>query len=261
MSAQGLAQDQVQQFGAGGYLILEDLFDREYIDLILEIAQKDPQIKSGAKTNQNYEGEEGLGTRLVYRGELSEDAYSALVQSRRILDVLANLFQDQVSYYYHICMLKNPGTGGWQWHQDYGYHYKEFFTPKFISVMVALDEATADNGCLRVVKGSNQLGRLEHRESGSQLIADPKRVDIALDQLEEVHCELKPGSVLFFHGNVLHASHENVSDLSRWSFVIAYTARNNLCILDEDPRTWIDPLDDEKVWEAAQKHWELVKNE
>ena len=260
MSTQALTQDQAQQFEADGYLVLEDLFEKEDIEQVLKIAHKDPLIAAAAKTNQNFEGDEGIGTRLVYRAKLSDDAYCAVVQSRKILDVLEVLFQDQVSYYYHLCMLKNPGTGGWQWHQDYGYHYKEFFTPKFISVMVALDEATADNGCLRVVKGSNQLGRLEHRESGSQLIADPTRVDLALDQLEEVHCKLKPGSVLFFHGNVLHASDVNVSDSSRWSLVIAYTARKNYCMLDEDPRTPINPWDDDKVKEVTEKHWDMVKD-
>ena len=253
-----ITPEQVQQFETDGYLILENLIDLEDIDLILKIAQKDPQLAENAKTNQNYDGDEGIGTRLVYRGELSEDVYSAFAQSRRIIDVLSILFEDQVSYYYHLCTLKNPGTGGWQWHQDYGYHYKEFFTPKFMSVMVALDEATAQNGCLRVVKGSNTIGRLEHWESGSQLIADPERVGIALEELDEVHCELKPGSVLFFHGNILHASDTNQSDQSRWALIYAYVARHNICMLDKDPRTPVDPWDDEVVRGAAKRHWEAV---
>ena len=49
--------------------------------------------------------------------------------------------------------------------------------------MLALDPANRDNGCLRVVKDSNQLGRLEHISSGSQLIADPQRVALALDEI------------------------------------------------------------------------------
>ena len=86
--------------------------------------------------------------------------------------------------------------------------------------MVALDPATRANGCLKVVRGSNRLGRLEHQSSGSQLIADPRRVAMALREMEEVHCELAPGSVLYFHGNTLHASEPNLSSQPRWSLIL-----------------------------------------
>lgn len=38
---------------------------------------------------------------------------------------------------------------------------------------------------------------------------------------------MTPGSVLFFHSNLLHTSADNTSDNSRYSFIIAYNALNN----------------------------------
>ena len=131
-------------------------------------------------------------------------------------------------------------------HQDYGYHYDEFLYPQFVSAMIALDPATKDNGCLRVVRGSHRLGRLEHQPHGSQRIADPARLTFALEQMDEVHCELAPGSVLYFDGNILHASDENRSATSRWSFVIAYVPSTNIWVKDGDPhRIPIEPLDED----------------
>ena len=123
-------------------------------------------------------------------------------------------------------MRKEPNTGGWLYHQDYGYHYAQFLRPEgYASAMLALAPATKENGCLRVYRASHNLGRLEHSRAGSQQIADPDRVARAAELLEEVFCELNPGDVLYFHGNCLHASSPNLSDTSRWSIVYSYLLR------------------------------------
>ena len=255
-----LSAEQMRQFAEDGYLILENLLDPEDAERILCIARCDPQLAADAKGNQNYEGE-GLDTRLAYRPALADDVYSALARSRRIVEPLEQLFADRVRYYYQLQMLKDPQTGGWQYHQDYGYHYEQFFYPAFASVMVALDSATRANGCLKVVRGSNRLGRLEHQASGSQLIADPQRVAMALREMEEVYCELVPGSVLYFHGNTLHASEPNLSSQPRWSLIYAYVAAANTYVLPDwsaDQCPLIEKWDDSEVEAAARRHWEAV---
>lgn len=65
---------------------------------------------------------------------------------------------------------KEPRVGGaWEWHQDYGYWYKNgFLYPEdMISVMVALTDATIENGCLQVLKGTHKMQRIEHHFAGS----------------------------------------------------------------------------------------------
>lgn len=261
MSQASLNIQQINQFHEKGYLIVEDVFSSGEIERIRACIKADPKLAADAKTNKNYEGD-GVGTFLVYRENLTDDIYSAYVQSNRIVGPLQQLFEDDIKYYYHLTMLKNPNTGGWQWHQDYGYHYKEFFYPKFISVMVALDPATKENGCLRVVEGSNQLGRLDHQQSGSQLITDPRRAAIALEQMGEVHCEMKAGSILFFDGNILHASAPNTSEQSRWSFVISYVPASNLIVLPDPPDdllTPIEPWSDDRVLTQAGRFLESLQ--
>lgn len=261
MSQATVTPEQIQQFEQDGYLILKDQFSKTDVDRVLTIARKDPILAGQAKTNKNFEGE-GLGTRLVNRTIIEDDIYSAFVQSHRIVGPMEQLLKSKACHFYHLTMMKDTNTGGWQWHQDYGYHYKEFFYPNYISVMVALDPATKSNGCLRVVKGSNHIGRLEHRPSGSQLIADPYRVELALKNMEEVHCEMTPGSVLFFHGNTLHASEPNLSPQSRWSFVIGYVAASNIIALPDPPPNLlhpIEPWDDATVEAATQRYLDRLQ--
>ncbi len=253
-----LSEDQLEQFRRNGYLVVESLFSPEEARRILDISRVDPQIAAEAKSNENYEGE-GVATRLVYRPHLDDNAYSALATSQRIVQPMEQIYSSPMCHYYTLNMLKDPGTGGWEWHQDYGYHYQEFFYPDFISAMVALDPADQQNGCLRVVKGSNRLGRLEHSGHGSQLIADRSRVELALQEMEEIQCELTPGSVLYFDGNVLHASHQNRSQTSRWSLVIAYAPASNIWVKEEKSTlTQISPIDDAALEEAIQRHAGIV---
>ena len=260
MSYKALSPTQIQQFAADGYLVVEDVVDAPGVELLLRLFAGDQALAARTSSNKNYDGKE-LVTPLAYAQQLTDDAYSAVARSHRLIDPLEQLFEDEVSYYYTLNMMKLPKTGGWQWHQDYGYHYKQFLYTDYISVMVALDPATRANGCLRVVKGSNGLGRLDHETSGSQLIANPKRVDFAMQHLDEVSCELRPGAALYFHGNTLHASDPNTSDQSRFSLVYSFVAASNVWVDTESENqcTLVEKLTDKEVADAMQRHWERVQ--
>jgi phytanoyl-CoA hydroxylase len=120
--------------------------------------------------------------------------------------------------------------GAWEWHQDYGYWYKnEFLFPdEMISIMVAITEATKANGCLQVIGGSHKLGRVEHGFAGEQVGAAQRYVDLALKTLPLVYVELGPGDALFFHSNLLHRSAANLSDKARWSLISCYNRKDNV---------------------------------
>ena len=42
-----------------------------------------------------------------------------------------------------------------------------------------------------------------------------------------VYCEMKPGSAIFFHGNLLHSSGPNTSENPRWSLICCYNSAAN----------------------------------
>lgn len=257
-----LTPEQIAAYRDDGYLIVKNAFRRSDVERLLTFAKADPKLAADVKENKNYD-DEGIDTRLVYRGGLSEDIYSAYGMSERIVSRCEALFDDRMRHFYHLNMQKEPHTGGWQYHQDYGYHYKEFLYPKFISVMLALNPATRENGCLRVVPGSNKLGRLEHRQSGSQLITDPERLSFVLAEMDETYCELEPGDALFFDGNILHASGPNLSDTPRWSMIYAYVPASNTCVLPEIPEGLsadpIESLNDAGMDAMADRHWEAIQ--
>jgi len=139
------------------------------------------------------------------------------------------LLGEEVYHYHSKMILKDARVGGaWAWHQDYGYWYQNgLLFPKLCSVMVAVDRANRENGCLEVLKGSHLMGRVNHGLSGDQAGADMERVDAALQVMERVYCEMDPGDTLFFHPNTLHCSAANSSEHPRWSLICCYNAASN----------------------------------
>jgi len=125
--------------------------------------------------------------------------------------------------------MKDAKVGGaWTWHQDYGYWYQNgVLFPLLTSVYIAIDRATKQNGCLQVIRGSHQLGRIEHVLTGDQAGADRDRVDEILKRLDLVYVEMEPGDALFFDPNLLHRSDQNRSSDPRWSMICCYNAARN----------------------------------
>jgi ectoine hydroxylase-related dioxygenase (phytanoyl-CoA dioxygenase family) len=153
-------------------------------------------------------------------------------------------------------MQKEPKVGGaWEWHQDYGYWYKNqfMFPDQLISVMVALTPANKQNGCIQVIKGSHKLGRVNHGFAGEQVGADMTMVNNALQTMELVYVEIEAGDALFFHSNLLHRSEANLSDKPRWSIISCYSAQSNLAY-KETSTSWKEAI--HIVPDEAIMNWE-----
>lgn len=80
---------------------------------------------------------------------------------------------------------------------------------------------------MQVLRGSHELGRIDHVLSGEQAGADIDRVKEVQKRLETVHVVLEPGDTLFFHCNLLHRSDRNNSNNPRWSMICCYNAARN----------------------------------
>jgi ectoine hydroxylase-related dioxygenase (phytanoyl-CoA dioxygenase family) len=90
-----------------------------------------------------------------------------------------------------------------------------------LSFMIALDDTDVENGCLRLLKGSHKLGRLDHVQiTAGQNTTDPERMPHILKKYPLVDCVLAPGDAVIFHGNTLHRSDQNRSDRRRWTFLL-----------------------------------------
>jgi ectoine hydroxylase len=174
-----------------------------------------------------------------------------------MVDSVEQLLEDEVYHYHSKLSAKEPKVGGaWEWHQDYGYWYKNgCLFPDMLSVFIAIDPCTKENGCMQVLRGSHKMGRIEHGFAGEQTGADLERVEQAKKRLDLVYCEMRPGTALFFHGNTLHTSEANLSEHPRWGLICCYNTRHNDPYKDHHhPRyTPLAKVPDSAIREAGAK--------
>jgi ectoine hydroxylase-related dioxygenase (phytanoyl-CoA dioxygenase family) len=251
--------DEVDRFQNDGFFVAERLFDGEEIDLLRKVARADHRLAEEAASRRDGEG--GV-IKLSLRNDLRDDIYAAFVRSRRVVDRMERLLGGEVYHYHHKMILKDPGVGGaWEWHQDYGYWYDTgCLFPELASCLIAVDRATRENGCLQVLKGSHRMGRVNHVRVGDQTGADPERVAAARERLELVHCELEPGSAVFFHCNLLHRSDRNRSPDPRWALICCYNAaRNDPYKESRHPRyAFLEKWPDGRIKEVGRRQWDAM---
>lgn len=227
----------VADFNRDGYLLVENLFDREEVAAMIREVEGGERVASTINAPTDTSGKK---SRLAIWFELGEDIWAAASTHPPLVNGVRILLGEEIAFYHGKVMLKEAHTGGaWEWHQDYGYWYGQFFFPNLLSVFVALDPATRENGCLQVLRGSHRLGRLEHGRVGTQTGADPNRITQIEGLFEKVYCEMSPGSALFFHSNLLHSSAPNESDYDRRAFITCYNALANPQVKQGNASTYL----------------------
>jgi ectoine hydroxylase len=221
-----LTDQQVAGFHEDGYLLIENFLDEEETRLLQQACRADSIMQQHA---MDVRDSAGRRTNLSLWNHPGDDIYGIIARSARMVDAVEQLLQDEVYHYHSKLSAKEPKVGGaWEWHQDYGYWYNNgCLFPDMLSVFIAIDRCTKENGCMQVLRGSHKMGRIEHGVTGEQTGADLERVEQAKKRLELVDCEMKPGTALFFHGNTLHTSEANLSEHPRWGLICCYNTKSN----------------------------------
>ncbi|GIL14808.1 MAG: L-proline 4-hydroxylase [Chloroflexota bacterium] len=216
----------VQQYLRDGFLIVNDVFSRSEVDVLLDAVEHGSRV---AETQRALSDTQGRAAKLAIWFDIGNDVWSALTTSPRLVNNARILMGEDIVFFHGKVILKEARQGGaWEWHQDYGYWYNQGFAfPRMLSVSIALDAATKENGCIEVLSGSHRLGRVNHGQFGEQTGIDPIRIKALEPLFERVYCEMRPGSALFFHGNLLHCSGPNNSDHHRRSVIMCYNALSN----------------------------------
>ena len=228
MDDRRLSADEVARFHRDGYLHKPALFDAEEVALMRRALASDESFRDRRNTMAMRDAEGSVTTTVLWT-DPGDDLFGAIARCGRVAGGAERLLGGEVYHYHSKLTLKAPETGGaWNWHQDYGYWYfNGNLFPDMLSVFVAIDPATEENGCLRVIRGSARMGRLDHALVGGQLTADPERVAHAVERLEVVACEMAAGDALFLHCNTLHGSSKNTSAQSRNVLLCCYNAARN----------------------------------
>jgi ectoine hydroxylase-related dioxygenase (phytanoyl-CoA dioxygenase family) len=256
MSYSAIGNNELRQYETDGFLLIRGMLNAQQIDLLGRAAREDRALDQHSYGRADGEG----GTvRLSLWNHPTDTIYGMVARSESIVSCAEKLLGGEVYHYHSKMIMKDAKVGGaWTWHQDYGYWYQNgVLFPLLTSASIAIDKATQENGCLQVIRGSHNLGRIDHVLSGDQAGADPARVEKILERLELVYVEMEPGDTLFFHANLLHRSDQNRSNHPRWSMICCYNAaRNDPYKESHHPRyTPLKKVPDEMILQAGLKRF------
>lgn len=141
--------------------------------------------------------------------------------SERVKSVCRELDLRTPTVVQSMYIFKHPGTGGEVLpHQDRTYLYTEPLAP--IGFWIALEDATVQNSCLWVVRGSHKSGvhrrlvRCEQGDDTDVMIYD--KPNPFYPESSFIPLPVTKGSCILLHGNIVHKSAQNKSPFSRHAY-------------------------------------------
>ena len=231
-----LTPTQLADYGRDGFLVLPDVFTRE------EVAAMKADLRriQGIDTDHLVREKTGGIAKTIYRvheadGPTRSPIFHAAARAPRLLAPARQLLADEALYIHHTkCNLKTAIDGSvWQWHQDYGSWQRDGIpAPTLTTALIMLDEPTEINGCLYFIPGSHREGSLEaefNDATGYRFYVVPKQrlLEVMERSPEPVPIIGRPGTVVFFDCNIVHASGHNLSRHDRWQVYVVYNPVSN----------------------------------
>ncbi|HTW25718.1 MAG TPA: phytanoyl-CoA dioxygenase family protein [Acetobacteraceae bacterium] len=221
--------EETTRYAADGYFIRSSLLSPAEVADFRDHARRQLEAEAARGEVMAKGDKEGNKTLLKMWTRAEDDKYGLLARDERLTGLAESTVGKPVYLYSHKMTMKQPGEGGaWEWHQDFGYWYNYgCLAPDMMSIYLALDRSTRENGCLQVLKGSHHLGRLNHVREDGQTNVESEHLEAALKRFEHAYVEMDAGDALVFHGNLLHRSDANRSGTHRWGYICSYNAVEN----------------------------------
>ncbi len=258
-----LTDAQIAEFNELGYLFLPEQFTGEEIAPLRAEADR-----IFALDRQEVWRETSGVARTAFAAHTYSEAFRRLGMHPRLVLPVMQLLDGRVYMHQYKVNAKAAFDGDvWQWHQDYGVWQRDDHMPeaRAMNISVFLDEVTAANGPLLFIPKSHKRGVFE---AGHDLATtsyplwtlDRETVTRLADEGGIVAPTGPPGSVVLFHGNIVHASPPNISPWHRTIVYLSLCEVNNHIRRFKRPEwiahrdfTPIEPLDDACLLELARQ--------
>lgn len=158
-----------------------------------------------------------------------------LVLHPKVLDAVEDVLGPDILVHSSTVFWKRPHDPAHvSWHQD-GFYFG-LSELDYASAWLALSDSSADNGCMRVVRGSHHSGIVSHNRTS--ITADnfvSLEVACQVKGSEATDVTLRPGEMSLHHVAVVHGSNPNTSDRPRIGFAIRYVSPRVRQQLDHYP--------------------------
>ena len=216
------AASALADFNRDGYAIFRGVLDsallREASDHVEWLQARNPGLRP-EKLDHQLLGKDPFWLRLV--------------SDSRLLDVAELFIGHNIGLFASHYFCKPPGDGQpVLWHQDGSYWPLD--PMEVVSLWLAIDNSTSENGCMRVIPGTQQLNlqQLQARTDVANVLGSG--MDEALvDESKAIDLVLSAGDVSVHHPNIVHGSKANTSSKRRCGLTIRYIPTSTRIVSSE----------------------------
>ena len=256
-----ITREQVNFYREKGYLLVSNCFSAA------EVAAMKAEVESifSEDSPRRVMEKDGRIVRSVYGSHKTSEVFSRLVRHPNILEPARAILGSEV-YVYQFKINAKAAFGGdvWEWHQDFIFWRNEdgMTRPRVMSVAIFLDEVTEFNGPMLLIPGSHREGVIDvpakdkppveayhtdapdlNRTSWISNLTASLRYSLSKKSVTKlvlgngIESPKGPaGSVVFFDGNIAHASAGNISPFDRVVVLITFNSTENIPSEVKNPR-------------------------
>ncbi|MDA0836728.1 MAG: phytanoyl-CoA dioxygenase family protein [Planctomycetota bacterium] len=225
-------QAKIQEFKERGHLTLPGLFSSSEIDAAIQDIHSwgNLILENLSERDKAWYLDRGVKNAEVLRKldmpVFQRDVFRNLAHKKNLVSCVEQLIGKGVSVYFSQIFLKPPEGGGPKpVHQD-NFYFGPDDPNGMVTVWIALDEATTENGCLYFGEGTQDGDVIKH-------IAPPDEpYNLQIPPETAIKAPMTPapvprGGVSFHHGSTFHQSSSNTS--TKWRRAAAFHyARNDV---------------------------------
>ena len=203
-----------QQLTENGYTILEGVFTPEEMARTITLVEALEARNADTTSGITHAGVQTFTSHLAER----DAEIAAFCRHPRIVEIATAILGPDVDLYWNQSVFKKPeGNKIFPWHQDDA--YTPVIPAGYLTLWLALTDATRENGCISVLPGSHKGGLRPHERTEYGLAGH------AADAPDQgVLAPVMAGSVVLFSSLTLHKSGPNTSKEERKALVLQYAA-------------------------------------
>jgi len=233
-----VTKDQIDFFQKNGFIIIEDFLSPDELEhwraKVMNAVKKRNGQKMPGKEVKTGE-EDGINEDAAYFGKVfdqllnlwqTDDGVKELITDERIGKMAADLAGvDGIRIWHDQALFKAPWANPTSWHLDTPFW--SFSDRKALSIWIALDDATLENGCLYFIRGSHIKTSFENAGIGKNMdgifLVYPN-----LAKSQSVAAPMKAGSCSFHNGLTIHGANANMTNGYRRAMTCAYMPDGNV---------------------------------
>lgn len=232
-----LSKTQLDSYDENGFLIIEDFLTPEELEQWrhavttavhqrngLKIPGKSVRIGEDDGINEDATYFNNVFDQLLNLWQTSEEVKQIMLDER-IGKMAAELSgADGIRIWHDQALIKRPWANPTSWHLDTPFW--SFSDRRALSIWVALDDVTLENGCLFFIPGSHKRTSFENAGIGKNMsgIFD---VYPEFKQTQPQAAVIKAGSCSFHNGLTIHGAHANMTPGFRRAMTCAYMPDGN----------------------------------